>query len=146
MDNAIIERIKLAQDSIKQETDLLGVELAKTLGKAAEIAVTLRQISNSPLWKDPQYGQHLEELGLVAVGGNLVDGVKAPKKAGRKARTTFGAEALLKFMGKTEVTAHEVQKHFGCSYITAGAKLKSLAKGKLAVAKKKGVKVFYRAL
>lgn len=85
---------------------------------------------------------------LIAVGVLEDESTAAtvPTKAKRKGgkRVKLEDEAVIKFLAKPG-TAGDLEKEFGCSYQSAGAKLKELAKAKKLTHKKEGLKVFYTA-
>ena len=58
----------------------------------------------------------------------------------RKTRVSLNEDAILKFIGKEEKTAGDVEKHFGCSYITAMKKLGAMKGLKF---RKDGLKKLY---
>lgn len=62
----------------------------------------------------------------------------------KKKRVALEDAAVLAFIGKGEKTAGEVEKEFGCSYVTATKKLKALEKSKKLVSAKDGNKTLYK--
>jgi predicted Rossmann fold nucleotide-binding protein DprA/Smf involved in DNA uptake len=128
------------ESNIKKEVEKLGIAFSKELAKAAETYKILAGL-NPNVWSDPQYEQALQEMSLAPSSGRVT---LKPAKA-RRTRITVEEGALLKFIGKGEITPKEVESHFGCSYITAASKLKELEKAKKVSRRKVGVKVFYKA-
>lgn len=66
------------------------------------------------------------------------------KAAGSSSRVSLDDDKVLAFIGKSEKTAKDIEAQFGCSYITAGNKLKALEKSKKLVSAKDGNKVLYK--
>lgn len=63
----------------------------------------------------------------------------------RKARVNVTDQDVLNAIGKSEMSATELQKELGCVYQTAFNKLKSLLKAKKLTSRKQGTKVLYKS-
>lgn len=106
------EKISQLKDQIKKELDGAKTELAKQLDKAAGLVTQLKEVDPSfQIGKDPQFGQALDELGLVAKGTKSI-GDQINKASGKSRNTGEQYEtAILKVL--------EGGKKLGASEITA---------------------------
>ena len=60
-----LEKIQSLQNQIAKELDGAKTELCKQIQKAADNYKELIAVAGTDIWKDPQYGQALAELGLT---------------------------------------------------------------------------------